>query len=133
MILRNKLPNPIFALILALSLLAFNGCQHNPASPPTPLAAGAVDQIDANAYRALADTQAFMNSITDQQNAGKIVLTPTEKTIFNQVIADYNIALPLANAYHAAAATTSPTALQSAINKMQTDTSAAQAQIATGK
>jgi hypothetical protein len=119
-------------LSLALSLMLIVGCHHNSSTnTPPPLPAGAVNQIDADAFRALADTQAFLNSVKQDQESGAVTLTPTEKTVFNQVIQDYDIAAPLAKAYHDSQGAGSPQALQDAINKMKADTTTATAQINT--
>src|SRR5881392_2831668 len=101
--------------ILALALMLAVGCHHNPSTvTPAPLPSGAVNQIDADAFRALADTQAFVNSVKDDQASGAVTLTATEKTVFNQVIQDYDIAEPLAKAYHDSQGAGSPQALQNA-------------------
>ena len=119
-----------FAFVV-LTLVAALGCAAKKTSTTT-LPAGAINQFDATSYRVLSDAQAAINSVKSDIAAGKITPSQTEKTVLNQIIADYNKANDLYQAYHAGA-TTDTTALSQAVNQLVSDIAAVTTQIQGGK
>jgi hypothetical protein len=119
-----------FAFVV-LTLVAALGCAaKKPATSTLP--PGAINQFDATSFRVLADAQAAINSVKSDIAAGKITPSDTEKKVLNQIIADYNKANDLYQAYHAGA-TTDTTALSQAINQLINDIAAVTTQIQGGK
>ena len=116
--------------LAVLALLAALGCAAQ--KTPSPLPAGAINQFDATSFRVLADAQASINSVKADIAAGKITPSETEKKVLNQIIADYNKANDLYQAYHAQQ-TTDTTALSQAINQLVSDIAAVTTQIQGGK
>lgn len=106
------------SLVLATAVLGI-AC-NKPVQAPVP---GSLNAFDASSYRSLIDAQAAINAVKTDAAAGKIVLTPAEKTVLNKAIADYNIAEAAWQAYHAG--TTADTAtLTTAINQLVADIAA---------
>lgn len=118
----------LLPLLLALSLLA--GCAAKN-QPPQPLPIGAIDQTDATTYRVLADAQAFLTSIRGSVTEGKLTLNPTQKQVFNSLVASYNATEVLWKAYHSGQSKDAQ-GLATATAKLNTDLTAATAQITVG-
>ncbi len=118
-----------YAFVL-LMLAAALGCAAKKTSAPLP--PGAINQFDATSFRVLADAQAAINSVKSDIAAGKITPSDTEKKVLNQIIADYNKANDLYQAYHAGA-TSDTTALSQAITQLIGDIAAVTTQIQGGK
>ena len=118
-----------FALGL-LTLVAALGCAAK--KTPSTLPPGAINQFDATSFRVLSDAQAAINSVKSDIAAGKIKPSDAEKKILNQIIADYNKANDLYQAYHAGA-TTDTTGLSQAITQLISDIAAVTTQIQGGK
>lgn len=116
----------LLGAILALGLVV--GCSANPKPVTTPLPTSARDQVDANAFRIIADAHALLKSIQDSVTAGKLTLTPAQKGVFNKASAAYNVAYTLGMAYHNGTSTDA-TALNNATSNLQTQVQAASAQI----
>ncbi len=115
---------------VVLTLMAALGCaakKTNPVLPP-----GAINQFDATSFRVLADAQAAINSVKSDIAAGKITPSDAQKKVLNQIIADYNHANDLYQAYHAGA-TTDTTGLSQAITQLINDIAAVTTQIQGGK
>jgi predicted small lipoprotein YifL len=77
----------LVATLLAVTLI---GCATQ--KQPTTLPAGAMSAADASSYRVLNDAHAFLRSIRDSVSAGKLTLTATQKTAFNNLVASSNAA-----------------------------------------
>lgn len=113
-------------LVLAVGL----GCAAKKAASPLP--PGAINQFDATSYRVLSDAQAAINSVKADIAAGKVTPTDAEKKALNQIIADYNSANDLYQAYHSQA-TTDTAGLSRAINQLVSDIAAVSSQFQGGK
>jgi hypothetical protein len=111
--------------------LALTGC-----APKQPvmatLPAGAINQVDAQANRALQTVHAFMKNTTADVQAGKIRISAAQL----QAIVDVNTALNAADlaeqAYHNSGGTTDATALNNAVSAAQAKFQAAQTALAAG-
>ena len=117
-------------LPLLLVLLVGLGCAAK--KPAAMLPAGAINQFDATSYRVLSDAQAAINSVKSDISAGKVTPTEEEKKVLNQIIADYNSANDLYQAYHSQA-TTDTAGLSRAINQLISDIAAVSSQFQGGK
>jgi hypothetical protein len=117
-------------LPLLLVLLVGLGCAAK--KPAATLPAGAINQFDATSYRVLSDAQAAINSVKSDISAGKVTPTEEEKKVLNQIIADYNSANDLYQAYHSQA-TTDTAGLSRAINQLISDIAAVSSQFQGGK
>lgn len=116
-------------LYVTLNVLVV-GCQHKVATAATPVPPGAVNQFDATAYRICADAQAAIESVKADVAAGTVTLTDPQKAILNQLIAHYNTAESLAQAYHANANGNADTSsLTAALNQLVADIAAVATQI----
>jgi hypothetical protein len=107
----------IAPILLMLILVA--ACHKNTVQAPLP--AGAINQLDATAYRVLSDAQAAINSLKGDIESGKMTVTDTQKAVLNQVIAHYNVAEGLAQSYHATGGVGDTTALTNAISQLVQD------------
>jgi hypothetical protein len=117
-------------LPLVLVLVVGLGCAAK--KPAATLPPGAINQFDATSYRVLSDAQAAINSVKGDIAAGKVTPTEGEKKILNQIIADYNSANDLYQAYHLQA-TTDTAGLSRAINQLVSDIAAVSSQFQGGK
>jgi hypothetical protein len=117
-------------LPLLLLLLVGLGCAAK--KPAATLPPGAINQFDATSYRVLSDAQAAINSVKADIAAGKVTATDEEKKVLNQIIADYNSANDLYQAYHSQA-TTDTGGLSRAINQLVSDIAAVSSQFQGGK
>ena len=113
--------------IIFVSLLLTCGCAKK-VQAPVP---GEINSFDATAYRTLSDAQAAIDSVKQDVNAGTIALSPTQKTVFNQLINDYNIGESAWQAYHAGA-TNDTTTLTNAIDALVADIAQVATQIQGG-
>lgn len=107
--------------LLTVALLPFlllAACHKKTATAPVP---GAINTFDSTTYRALSDAQAAINSFKADLAAGKLTETPAIKTALNQVIADYNSANALYQAYHASGGGTATAPIAAATTQLQTD------------
>ena len=108
---------------LALSLMAFclrgplAGCPSTTASTP-PLAPGYLNTADQQMGEILAGAHSFYTTIQQESAAGTLVLTPTQKTAFNDFGVALNSAQTVYLAYHAGTATQAQA--QAAIDAVQT-------------
>jgi hypothetical protein len=115
-------------LVLALCLPLFvAGCK-NTNAPTPPLAPGAYNQVDQQLYGSLMAVQASLDNLkaTVENPNTEASTAASIKPYLNQAILDYNIAEVAYQTYHAALATNpaaSPSAVQTAITKVQTDLS----------
>lgn len=107
----------LFFVVLALA--AAMGCARKVAAPLP----GAINSFDSISYVTLMDTQAAINAVKDDVAAGKITLSPTQKTVLNQAIQDYDIAQASWQAYHSGA-TGDTAGLTAAINQIVADVAA---------
>ena len=108
-------------LFLAIPLM---GCPSNTATPTQPLAPGYQNQTDQTLGETLAAAHRFYLSVQSQSAAGTLVLTPTEKTAFN----DFGISLNVADAayltYHQTPTAANLVAAQNAVATVQSKQSA---------
>ena len=116
----------LLAVLLDLGLVA--GCASNPKAVTTPLPTNARDSADANAFRVIADAHAFLQSVENSVTAGKLSMTPAQKTLFNDTVAAYNTAYAVGIAYHNGT-NTNATTLNAATATLQTQLQAASSQI----
>jgi hypothetical protein len=107
-----------------LLLLTLSAACHKSATTNTPLPPGAVNQLDATAFRVLSDAQAAINSLKADIESGKLTVTATQKAVLNQVIAHYNAAEGLAQSYHTTGGLNDPAALTAAISQLVQDIAA---------
>ena len=115
---------------LVLTLAAGLGCAAK--KTPAALPPGAINQFDATSFRVLSDAQAAINSVKSDIAAGKVTPTDEEKKVLNQIIADYNTANDLYQAYHSQA-TSDTTALSQAITQLINDIAAVTTKLQGGK
>jgi hypothetical protein len=108
---------PTLMLSLALSLAA---CANRAATAPVP---GSLNTYDAYAFRVLADTQAALNAFKADVASGKVAGTPAIVKALNAAISDYDLANSIYQAWHAAGATGSTSALAVALTNIQTSMS----------
>jgi hypothetical protein len=118
----------VLPLLLVL-LIGLGGATKKPVATLPP---GAINQFDATSYRVLSDAQAAINSVKADIAAGKVTPTDEEKKVLNQIIADYNSANDLYQAYHSQA-TTDTGGLSRAINQLVSDIAAVSSQFQGGK
>ena len=97
-------------------------------SGTTTLPTNAIDQTDATVYRILSDSQAFLTDIRAGVTAGKLVLTPAQKTTFNALVTSYDATEGLWQAYHAKASTDAA-GLTASANTLNTQLTSAQSTI----
>lgn len=71
-------------------LLVLAACAHQHQTQPLPQ--GATSQADATAYRVLADAQAFLGSVRQSVEAGKLHMSVAQKLAFNSLVEAYNVA-----------------------------------------
>jgi len=81
------------------------------------LATNARDAADANSFRVIADSWAFLVSIQNSVTTGKLTLSATQKAAFNDTVAAYNTAYALGLAYHSGASSNA-TDLNNATNTL---------------
>lgn len=113
------------ALAMCLTVVA---CANQ--KPATTLPAGAISQADAQSYRVLNDAHAFLQSIRDSVAAGKLTLTPAQKTAFNSLIASSNAADALWTTCHNGGCTADQqTQLTQQTNQLNANMATAQSQI----
>ena len=107
----------VLMLVMAATLI-FSGCAaKQPPSAPVP---GSINAFDATSFRVLSDAQAMINSIKFDVSTGNLTLSPTQKKVLNQAIADYNVGESAWQAYHAGA-TGDTTTLGKAITDLVND------------
>ncbi len=121
-----KRRNAIAAFLL-VAVLA--GCAAK--QPAQTLPIGARDATDAAAFRVIADSHAFLKSVGDSVNAGTLHLNATQKSIYNSLVAETNLAVQLGTAYNKGQSNDAA-GLVVATNKLNTDLTAAQSQIVVG-
>jgi hypothetical protein len=105
-------------VVIAILTILTMACAKHAVQAPVP---GQLNTFDAYAYRVLADSQAALNSFKADVTSGKLVPSPTFKTVLNQAIADYNAANSVYQAWHAAGGTGSTQQLSQQINQVSTD------------
>jgi hypothetical protein len=103
---------------LVLVLLTLTVACHKTVTAPVP---GQLNTFDAYAYRVLADAQAAINDFKASVAAGKIVETPTLKTVLNQAITDYNVANAAYQGWHAAGGNGPTAPVAAALNQVNAD------------
>ena len=121
--MKLKLKAVIISCILAISLV---GCATKTST--TPLPTGAINQSDATTYRVLADAHAFLLSIKNSVAAGTLILSVSQKKLFNDLIISSNTADALWQQYHAGQVAVLPQ-LTTATNNLNLALGNAQAQI----
>jgi hypothetical protein len=111
---------------LLMSLMLLTGCA-TATSPTPPLAPGYINQADQVMGQTLAAAHAFYQNIQQDSAAGKVTLSPTEKTALNDLGTALNAAQTLYLNYHNGTATQA--AAQTAVNQVTTQQAAVQAMI----
>jgi histidyl-tRNA synthetase len=66
---------------------------------------GAINEFDAMTYRNLMTAQAFLNSLRNSIDEGKLALDGHKKSVFNRVVGSFNVAQDLSKRYHSGATT----------------------------
>ena len=105
--------------MLVLLILGGWGCAKK-ATAPVP---GSINSFDSMSYQTLMEAQAGINAVKSDVASNKVTLTPAQKTVLNQAIADYDLAQAAWHAYHAGA-TADTAALTAAINQIVSDIAA---------
>lgn len=111
----------ILAATLMCAAIIPIGCK-TASAPPAPLVTGAVNQFDQDSYKALLAVQASLNSLNASYKANPTALASIRPAL-DQAAVDYNAAIVLWNAYHAAATAANYTSLNTALTKVQLDVS----------
>lgn len=137
----RKMKSSLFVVLLVLT---FAACPNRPASTPVPLVPGAVDQLDAWAFRIIADASASIHSIktweqcTEKNFPSSVSIDGTEencdakggqfpmqyKPQLNLAIDALNTASAAGKTYHSGASndtsglTNSVTALSNAVTQL---------------
>jgi hypothetical protein len=111
--------------LLLLSIVLAAGCSTKSTQPVLP---GAINSFDQTSYQTLMDAQAAIGAVKADVAGGKFTLTAAQKTVFNQAIADFNVAEAAWQTYHAGA-TNNVAALTTAINQLVADVAAIATQI----
>jgi hypothetical protein len=115
---------------LPLLLMILVGCAAK--SPTATLPTGAIDSTDATVYRILSDAQAFLSDIRAGVSGGSLVLSPTQKTAFNDLVKSYNATEGAYQAYHAGASKDAA-GLTASANALNTSLASAQSTIVVNK
>jgi hypothetical protein len=111
-----------FSLPLLLCLALPIGCTTAPntSQPPAAIAPGYLNATDQQLGEILSGARAFYVSIQQQSAAGKITLTPTEKTAFNAFATALNTAEAAYLSYHASPSVVTEDAASRAVQQAQT-------------
>lgn len=108
--------------LMAISLMVpLAGCP-TATAPTPPLAPGYLNTADQQMGEILAGAHSFYTTIQQESVAGTLVLTPTQKTAFNEFGVSLNAAQTVYLAYHNGAATQA--AAQTAVNTVQSQQAA---------
>ena len=113
----------LIAITLSLCMVPILGCPAaSTTTPAAALAPGYMNQADQQMGQVLSGAHSFYTTIQQDSAAGKVSLTPTEKTAFNDFGASLNAADTIYLAYHNGTATAA--AAQAAVNTVQQKQSA---------
>ena len=125
-------------VVVALSLVFLVGCaakQTTVVTPPIPgcrlTTTGTCDQLDVTSYRVLADAKKLLTDIGNSVTSGKLTLTATQKTLYNNLATASNIANASWEVYHAGGS--NGTELQTNTNNLSSAISTATNQITVTK